>query len=468
MANQFDYLAECSWCNRAFNETERLPKVLPCQHYFCLSCLRGEADPDVFCSYCCTRTALPVGPAALPTLAPALGVVRGRTPAPLCGIHNLPVLWCTACRVLACLSCDHAHHAYAMRSLHEAQTLLERETRFFQCDINKLIIKKRDFLLRVRDATTDLQGRIEAELCTLHPAPYAGSVADFEYHSLAAATAECERLRKSHADLAWQCRTYDIISSSTVLLDLDMFQRNLCEINSMNSLEERHDPLLFLANHLTAQLFLRDCMINRCQVLEFSNTPGLDGEAVTESRSTAPLYYAVGSPLLRNPSTYPLFVFNIDVNSAPFGRFVIEVRDDVAPLMAQNFAVLCTGELGFGYKGCKIFQCWENQSVITGDYQMNNGRGGRSIYEEFFFMPDNTKMVAIRGAVGMRRAQKRYDNSCQVGSQFRIVLQEMRCFTAIFGYVVEGLELIDRISQLGDSAGKPQSTIIISSCEKIN
>lgn len=174
--------------------------------------------------------------------------------------------------------------------------------------------------------------------------------------------------------------------------------------------------------------------------------------------------------LICNPNVhvYPIYYFNIEINGQPFGRVLIEVRNDVAPKMAKNFGALATGELGFGYKGCTIFQCWENESIITGDFELNNGRGGRSVFEESFFMPDDTKILAIRGSVGMRRSQKRHDNMGLVGSQFRVILREMRGFTAIFAFVVEGLELVEKISQAGDSAGKPQSNVVIVSCGKLN
>lgn len=97
---------------------------------------------------------------------------------------------------------------------------------------------------------------------------------------------------------------------------------------------------------------------------------------------------------------------------------------------------------------------------------MNNGRGGRSVFEDSFFMPDDTKILAIRGSVGMRRSQKRHDNLGLVGSQFRIILREMRGFTGIFAFVVEGLDLVDKISKAGDSAGKPTSNVIIVNCGK--
>lgn len=172
--------------------------------------------------------------------------------------------------------------------------------------------------------------------------------------------------------------------------------------------------------------------------------------------------------IVQNPSVhvYPIYFFNIEINGSPFGRVLIEVRNDVAPKMAKNFGSLCTGELGFGYKGCSIFQCWENESIITGDFELNNGRGGRSVFEDSFFMPDDTKILAIRGSVGMRRSQKRHDNLGLVGSQFRIILREMRGFTGIFAFIVEGLDLVDKISKAGDSAGKPQSNVIIVNCGK--
>jgi len=165
--------------------------------------------------------------------------------------------------------------------------------------------------------------------------------------------------------------------------------------------------------------------------------------------------------IVQNPSVhvYPIYFFNIEINGSPFGRILIEVRNDVAPKMAKNFGSLCTGELGFGYKGCSIFQCWENESIITGDFELNNGRGGRSVFEDSFFMPDDTKILAIRGSVGMRRSQKRHDN-------LGIILREMRGFTGIFAFVIEGLDLVDKISKAGDSAGKPQSNVIIVNCGK--
>lgn len=189
---------------------------------------------------------------------------------------------------------------------------------------------------------------------------------------------------------------------------------------------------------------------------------------VTVHSSPQPPSSGITAASLRGPTNpYPLYYFNIQVNGSPHGRIVIEVRPDAAPKMSKNFSVLSTGEAGISYEGCTIFQCWEGESVITGDFEQNNGRGGRSIFEDSYFMPDDTKFPAVRGAVGMRRTQKRHDNLGMVGSQFRIILQEMRGFTGIFGHVVEGLELVEKISTFGDQTGKPTKNILITKCGKL-
>lgn len=123
-----------------------------------------------------------------------------------------------------------------------------------------------------------------------------------------------------------------------------------------------------------------------------------------------------------------------------------------------NFLLICY---------CSVFQCWEGESIITGDYETNNGRGGKAVFEEGFFMPEETKLAAVRGAVGMRRTQKRHDNLGLVGSQFRVVLQDMRGFSAIFGHVVEGIDVIEKMAACGDVTGKTTKSIVITGCGQV-
>jgi cyclophilin family peptidyl-prolyl cis-trans isomerase len=169
--------------------------------------------------------------------------------------------------------------------------------------------------------------------------------------------------------------------------------------------------------------------------------------------------------VIHHQSIGPRYYFDMEMNGIAMGRIIIETRPDVAPKMCENFRCLASSEKGYGYKGCVVFQCWKGESVILGDFEHQNGRGGHSIYEdEPLFMPEDTRLAAMRGAIGMRRTQKRHDSKGLVGSQFRIILQEMPGFTGIFGRVLEGIEIVDKISECGDPSGNPTKRIVIKSC----
>lgn len=192
-------------------------------------------------------------------------------------------------------------------------------------------------------------------------------------------------------------------------------------------------------------------------------------ERAERAEPPAPIIHPPARPVpARSPANVsPRYYFNIEINGVAKGRIVIETRPDVAPKMCRNFDRLTNTDRKPSYKGCAIFQCWKNESVITGDYECNTGRGGRSIYEDSYFQPDETRLPAIRGAVGMRRQQRKHDYFGYVGSQFRIILQDTHNFTGIFGQVVEGIDVVDLIANHGDQTGKPIKPIIITKCGKL-
>lgn len=329
---------------------------------------------------------------------------------------------------------------------------------------------------------------------------------------------EKHKLQTKCQEMHMQCRMDALIRNANVVFDFSLIRHVLDNLNSPDSGMSQqltqpqtngtplNNPILFLANYCMSQLYSRHIVSKQQQQqqqqrqclqqngnVEFvsikspSLTPSLYGAAVggggaIENCATTLLAFnptlqslppqpaAVAAAALTMQTLAPafaVFYFNVEVNGAPFGRFLIETRPDIAPKMVRNFASLVAGEMGFGYKGCLVFQCWAGESVITGDFELNNGRGGRSIYEEGFFIPDDTKFPATRGAVGMRRTQKKHDSLGMVGSQFRVILQEMKGFTAIFGHVVEGLDLIEKIATFGDLAGKPTKSVVIASCGKL-
>uniref|UniRef100_A0A1L8DTT1 Putative cyclophilin-type peptidyl-prolyl cis-trans isomerase n=1 Tax=Nyssomyia neivai TaxID=330878 RepID=A0A1L8DTT1_9DIPT len=441
-------------------------------------------------------------------------------------------------------------------------------------EVQHLVLKQRDFLLKILEACTSLKTQVETELInhlpTFEIAEMRESLGKAKiylnmleqqtpadaYKLYTTLHLEKQRLQSKHQEMFLQCKLDDLIRNYGVLFDFELIKQALATLHSGETLNSitmngmgHHNPILLLANYCISQLYSRHILTNKHSQLAAAANGSVYHQAGTSqaltpsphdpgtphgktfsdltspknvqsqppgapqppvgtgssyghhSDSLVPVAPAtrhstyeingMGVPIsmmqhlqqqqlsnsqasipspqppICTPHVYPIYFFNIEINGAPCGRILIEVRNDVAPKMAKNFGALATGELGFGYKGCQIFQCWENESIITGDFELNNGRGGRSVFEEGFFMPDDTKILAIRGSVGMRRSQKRHDNMGLVGSQFRIILREMRGFTGIFAFVVEGLDLVEKISQAGDSAGKPQSNVVIVNCGKL-
>nr|CAD7199927.1 unnamed protein product [Timema douglasi] len=131
---------------------------------------------------------------------------------------------------------------------------------------------------------------------------------------------------------------------------------------------------------------------------------------------------------------------------------VIKLRHDIAPKMCANFVALCTGELGFGYKGTIIFNAHPNEHVIGGDIENNDGTGGYSIYNnKGLFIADECSLRDEMGAIRMRgMGTDIKTGNGLVGSQFHIWLgrRDFRVYrrTLVIGQVVQGLNILQDIS----------------------
>ncbi|XP_069622816.1 peptidyl-prolyl cis-trans isomerase-like [Ranitomeya imitator] len=154
--------------------------------------------------------------------------------------------------------------------------------------------------------------------------------------------------------------------------------------------------------------------------------------------------------------------FTISADEIPLGQVVFELRFDVVPKTAENFLKLCTGEVGFGYKGCTFHRIIPNFMCQGGDFTNHNGTGGKSIYggkfaDENFILKHNAP-----GTISMANAGPNSN-----GSQFFISTIKADWLNGkhvVFGTVVEGMEVIKKMESYGSNSGKTSKRIVIDDC----
>ncbi|KAI1798049.1 cyclophilin [Ganoderma leucocontextum] len=151
--------------------------------------------------------------------------------------------------------------------------------------------------------------------------------------------------------------------------------------------------------------------------------------------------------------------FDITINDQHAGRIVFRLYDDVVPKTARNFRELATGQHGFGYKGSSFHRIIPNFMLQGGDFTRGNGTGGKSIYGEKFedenFQLKHTK----KGLLSMANAGKNTN-----GSQFfitTVVTSWLDGAHVVFGEVIQGMEIVDKVESLGSASGTPKARITI-------
>jgi cyclophilin family peptidyl-prolyl cis-trans isomerase len=161
----------------------------------------------------------------------------------------------------------------------------------------------------------------------------------------------------------------------------------------------------------------------------------------------------------------PRTFFDVSRDGTPLGRITFELFNDVVPNTAENFRVLCTGEKGFGYKGSPFHRVIPQFMLQGGDFTNQNGTGGKSIYGEKF-KDENFKLKHTEpGLLSMANAGPNTN-----GSQFfitTVVTSWLDGKHVVFGKVIDGWNIVQKIESYGSGNGKTSGKIIIDNCGQL-
>ncbi len=156
----------------------------------------------------------------------------------------------------------------------------------------------------------------------------------------------------------------------------------------------------------------------------------------------------------------------VEIDVQDYGKIVIELYPDMAPITVKNFKKLVSEEY---YDGLIFHRVIKDFMIQTGD-PTGTGTGGseETIKGEFLANGFNNRLSHTRGVVSMARKGANPETSATLNSassQFFIVQKDSTYLDgkyAAFGKVVSGIEIVDQIAAVStDSNDKPEKDVVI-------
>jgi peptidylprolyl isomerase len=170
--------------------------------------------------------------------------------------------------------------------------------------------------------------------------------------------------------------------------------------------------------------------------------------------------------------TNPRVFFDITIGGVSAGRITMELDANVTPKTAENFRSLCTGEAGLGgsgkhlhFKGSSFHRIIPDFMCQGGDFTQGNGTGGESIYGTKFADENFTLKHTGPGLLSMANAGPNTN-----GSQFFLTTVPTPWLDGkhvVFGRVVEGMEVVSLMEQVGSPSGRPAKAVVIADCGQL-